>query len=237
MEPTTYNLLEAMVRAVSTLARDANCDEALKQDLTGKLTSVKVMMQRQSDEDVVQAMAETVIALTKFVMGQKPAVEGRIERKHVQSALAGLQKHHESRERTREAVLHPSGACTCSGDGLCEWCLTHCVHCGAEAEQHGPGSTHYFEPHGPAHEPDPQVADEKVEHELQHGGELREKEPPFEIDYEEAGLDPKKWNPITDGDVIIAALPEDTPEEMKDEMVLKILAVWNEWQYDKRPEG
>lgn len=26
--------------------------------------------------------------------------------------------------------LHPTGRCICSGDGACEWCLSHCIHCG-----------------------------------------------------------------------------------------------------------
>jgi hypothetical protein len=27
--------------------------------------------------------------------------------------------------------LHPTGRCTCAGEGTCAWCLSHCVHCGA----------------------------------------------------------------------------------------------------------
>lgn len=160
MQPTTYNLLEAMVRAVQAMAREMNCDEALKQDLTGKLTSVKVMMQRHADEDVVQAMAETVIALTKFVTGLKPAVETPIQKKHVLRALEGLRKHHEDRERMRESVLHPSGRCTCAGDGTCEWCQSHCVECGFALD----GDGHC------------ENCDAPPEYELQHGGELRRAE-------------------------------------------------------------
>lgn len=48
-----------------------------------------------------------------------------------------------------EDQLHPSGRCTCAGEGECEWCRTHCAHCGATVEHHGPGrSDHSFEPHG-----------------------------------------------------------------------------------------
>jgi len=44
--------------------------------------------------------------------------------------------------------VHPGGRCTCAGEGECEWCKTHCIHCGAGPEHHGPGSIHYFESHG-----------------------------------------------------------------------------------------
>jgi len=30
----------------------------------------------------------------------------------------------------QHALLHPSGACTCGGDGECDWCRTHCAGCG-----------------------------------------------------------------------------------------------------------
>jgi hypothetical protein len=49
---------------------------------------------------------------------------------------------------TEDDELHPSGKCTCAGEGECMWCQTHCLHCGATPDQHGPGSTHYFAPHG-----------------------------------------------------------------------------------------
>lgn len=26
--------------------------------------------------------------------------------------------------------LHPTGRCTCGGEGSCEWCMSHCDHCG-----------------------------------------------------------------------------------------------------------
>ena len=30
-----------------------------------------------------------------------------------------------------DAALHAGGRCTCGGGGSCEWCLSHCLHCGA----------------------------------------------------------------------------------------------------------
>ena len=27
--------------------------------------------------------------------------------------------------------LHPTGRCTCGGEGSCEWCLSHCIYCGS----------------------------------------------------------------------------------------------------------
>jgi hypothetical protein len=58
-----------------------------------------------------------------------------------QQQLASLEKIYDSRQgwqndthadvvAINEAVLHPTGHCTCAGDGTCEWCLTECVGCG-----------------------------------------------------------------------------------------------------------
>ena len=246
MTPVTYNLLEAIVHALMKVA-DATLEDAseLRQDLTQRITAAKVAMQRDQAEDIVQDMAGVVVALSKFVLGRKPVVDepGRLQRKHLRSALKGLEKCYKDRQEMTDATLHPSGRCTCAGEGSCEWCKTHCVHCGAEAEQHGPGSTHYFEPHGEGHEPDPEVAKlegeteelSEPEHEVVHGGELREKEPEEpSVDYERVGLDPEKWNPvIADNGEVIAALPEDAPEEMKDEMTMKIIGVWCDWSVKK----
>lgn len=27
--------------------------------------------------------------------------------------------------------LHPTGRCACGGEGSCEWCMSHCLHCGS----------------------------------------------------------------------------------------------------------
>lgn len=32
--------------------------------------------------------------------------------------------------------MHPDGRCTCSGEGRCEWCRTHCLWCGVKID-HG----------------------------------------------------------------------------------------------------
>ena len=210
MTPATYNLLEAIVHALMKVA-DATLEDAseLRQDLTQRITAAKVAMQRDQAEDIVQDMAGVVVALSKFVLGRKPIVDepGRLQRKHLRSALKGLEKRYKDRQEMTDATLHPSGRCTCGGEGSCEWCKTHCVHCGAEAEQHGPGSTHYFEPHGAGHEPDPEVAKlegeteelSEPEYEVVHGGELREKEPVFEDKTnEDIGLDRDRWRLITD---------------------------------------
>jgi len=247
MTPATYNLLEAIVHALIEVA-DASLEDAseLQQDLTQRLTGAKVAMQRDQAEDIVQDMAGVVVALSKFVLGRKPTVDdpGRLQRKHLRSALEQLESHYKRTEASRDMLLHPSGRCTCAGEGTCEWCKTHCVHCGAEAEQHGPGSTHYFEPHGEGHEPDPEVAKlegsteelSDPEYEVTHGGELREKEPKPESEVVYGGELDGKWIVISDGDVIVAALPDDTPEEMLAEMTQGILAVWNEWHYGARSE-
>lgn len=33
-------------------------------------------------------------------------------------------------------ALHPTGRCTCGGQGECEWCMSHCVHCGSSTWPH-----------------------------------------------------------------------------------------------------
>jgi hypothetical protein len=230
MTHTTYNLLEAIVRALIEVADSALEGEAasdLRQRLGQQLTQAKVAMQRDQAEDIVQDMAGAVVALSKFVLGRKPIVDdpNNVQRKHLQAALRDLEKRHEVRREVENAALHPTGRCICAGEGLCQWCQTHCVHCGANAEQHGPGSSHYFEPHGEGHEPDPEIADEKAEnearaktigfteekaemirgelsepeYELQPGGELREKETEVEDKtLEDIGLDRDRWRLITD---------------------------------------
>ncbi len=31
-----------------------------------------------------------------------------------------------------DSAMHPTGACTCGGEGECEWCEDHCISCGSE---------------------------------------------------------------------------------------------------------
>jgi len=35
------------------------------------------------------------------------------------------------------AALHPTGRCTCAGEGTCEWCKSHCLHCGLTLQPSG----------------------------------------------------------------------------------------------------
>ena len=32
--------------------------------------------------------------------------------------------------------LHPTGRCTCGGEGDCEWCMSHCLYCGSSTWPH-----------------------------------------------------------------------------------------------------
>jgi len=34
------------------------------------------------------------------------------------------------------ALLHPDSKCSCEAEGWCEYCRTHCIHCGAREEMH-----------------------------------------------------------------------------------------------------
>jgi hypothetical protein len=169
-------------------------------------------------------MAGVVVALSKFVLGRKPVVDepGRLQRKHLRSALKGLEKRYKDRQEMTDATLHPSGRCTCAGEGSCEWCKTHCIECGMERDGDGlcPHCDDAARCAGCAR------AEQFCE------CEVAPEEP--SVDYERVGLDPEKWNPvIADNGEVIAALPEDTPEEMKDEMTMKIIGVWCDWSVKK----
>jgi len=242
MTPATYNILETIVRALYQVADAAlEKEEAsnLRHELGQQLTQAKVAMQRGREDDIVQDMAGVVVALAKFVLGRKPTVDdvGRLQRKHLRTALRDLERRYKERREVTEAVLHPDGRCTCAGEGTCSWCQTHCVHCGAKAEQHGPGSTHYFEPHGEGHEPDPELQAERDEYELQHGGELRKKEPeelsepeePVIEDktLEDIGIDRNRWRLITDagGYPAVALYFNGTKDSLSQEQVEELEAV------------
>lgn len=42
-----------------------------------------------------------------------------------------LRERFSEQQRTAtDAVFHPTGRCTCAGEGACEWCQSHCLHCG-----------------------------------------------------------------------------------------------------------
>jgi hypothetical protein len=208
---------------------DAALDEKragdLKHELGQRLTQAKVSMQRGLEEDIVQDVATVVVALSKFVLGRKPGAEPSPKREHLRAALRDLEKRYEAQREITEAALHPTGRCTCAGEGTCEWCRTHCVHCGATEEQHTPTGDHRFESHtlscpkcgctdidtrmgiciecayrfSYAELPPrlPQAPEPEPEYELQPGGELREKEPVVE-DKVDIGLDRKRWKVLTD---------------------------------------
>lgn len=48
-------------------------------------------------------------------------------------AFEGLMRSARAVDLTALDPLHPTGRCTCGGDGACEWCLSHCIHCGSYA--------------------------------------------------------------------------------------------------------
>ena len=114
-------------------------------------------------ETFVKVITEAIIEKVKVHPQLMPKVAVRVEHSYDENTGDVHMEMHVStddpflRQRLLESgfevsrpddVLHPSGRCTCAGDGECEWCKMHCVHCGAGPEQHGPGSSHYFTPHG-----------------------------------------------------------------------------------------
>jgi len=96
MTPPTYNLLEAIVRALNEVIDAALENEQaseFRHDLHSKLTSAKIAMQREQNADIVQSMAHVVIALSQFVLARKPSVGPLVvEKKHLTQALKGLQR-------------------------------------------------------------------------------------------------------------------------------------------------
>ena len=74
--------------------------------------------------------------------------------------------------------LHPDGRCTCSMEGRCKWCQTHCLHCGYVEKGHddalnGFKADHAFEPVG---KPQPEPAELTAEMVVEA---VREKREPY----------------------------------------------------------
>jgi len=135
MSPAAFNLLEAIVRttimiADNTLTKDRA--ETIRSDLTGKLTSLKVVMQHEKEESLLQPMAQVVLALGKHVLGRPVKIsDGDVSQKDLLGIVNDLTRRSEEARRIADQALHPTGRCTCAGEGTCEWCQTHCVHCGS----------------------------------------------------------------------------------------------------------
>ncbi len=41
--------------------------------------------------------------------------------------------------------LHPTGRCTCGGEGQCDWCMSHCIYCGSSVWPHDEGELPDYE--------------------------------------------------------------------------------------------
>jgi len=208
MTPAAYNLFESLVRATITIAESAlSKDKAddLRGDLTGKLTSLKVVMQREEAESLIQPMAQLVLALGKHVLGRPVKVsDGDVSKRDLEGIVNDLERRHEHDSAVREATLHPTGRCTCAGEGTCEWCKTHCADCGAPIREDGTCPRSHMEP-----------------------GE--------EVEADAAGLDPLRWRLLKDeaGDPVLAlyfngrkdSLSQEQVEEIE-EAVLPIIRGW-----------
>lgn len=85
MSPAAYNLLEAIVRATvmiadNTLTKDRS--ETVRADLTGKLTALKVVLQHEEGESLLQPMAQAILALGKHVLGRPVKVsDGNVSKR------------------------------------------------------------------------------------------------------------------------------------------------------------
>jgi len=138
MNPATFNLLDGIVRATIKIADAAlSTDESadIRTELTGQLASLKVVSHHEEGEDIVQAMARAVLALATHVLGRpvKPR-EDDVKKTDLLDVVNRLEQRSEEKKAITDATLHPSGACTCGNEGECEWCRTHCIHCGAEID-------------------------------------------------------------------------------------------------------
>jgi hypothetical protein len=128
MSPAAYNLLEAIVRTTITIADNTltkDRADAIRTDLTGKLTSLKVVMQHEKDESLLQPMAQVILALGKHVLGRPVKVsDGDVSQKDLLGIMQDLQRRSEVRSEAVERLMCP----TCgSGDldtdfGRCRCC-------------------------------------------------------------------------------------------------------------------
>lgn len=241
MNPATYNLLESVVTATlyiadSTLTKDRA--DSLRQDLTGKLTSLKVVMQREEGEAIVQTMAQTVLAMANYLSGKPVQVGGpSVQKKHLLSAMKGLRERVKAQQV--DATLHPTGRCTCAGEGECEWCQSHCLECGmALRDDECPNCS---DKPDPMDEPCPYCGEAGMYCTCKGDSEdVVEKAPEVETDNEEvralaAGLDPGKWRLVRDpaGDPVAAlyfngrsdSLALEQVEELE-EAILEIVRRW-----------
>lgn len=131
MSPAAFNLLEAIVRttimiADNTLTKDRA--ETVRTDLTGKLTSLKVVMQHEKDESLLQPMAQVILALGKHVLGRPVKVsDGDVSRKDLLGIVNDLARRSE---------------CLSAEEGLQE---PGCAMCGCSRDAHNdPNASHRF---------------------------------------------------------------------------------------------
>jgi len=197
MNPATYNLLEGIVRAITTVAEASLPKEAIaesRSDLHGKLMSVKNEMRREDGEDIVQATAKAALALARYTLSFKVDMDSeRVQKKHLLSVVKELTNRSERRHALTEATLHPTGHCTCEGqltngqpEGECEWCREHCVECGMELDMDRHCPNCYEDGKALAEEVLPDLGDEQAPEE------------PVIDEYVDAGLDSTKWRLIND---------------------------------------
>lgn len=55
----------------------------------------------------------------------------------IEDAIADVERYEEHKRKVIDLALHPSGKCTCAGEGICGWCTTTCPTCGVKNIEHG----------------------------------------------------------------------------------------------------
>ena len=191
MNPATYNLLEGIVRATIQIGETAlqrNACDSLRSDLTEKLLSLKVVMRHEDEESLIQAMAQTVLALAKHTLGHPVKNSDGDVNKH---DLLGVARELESRSDQASEQIDPRDEpCpTCGEARMYCTCDEHtpCAICGGTRREHEEAeySTHrWVDPKNTAGKA-PEMSPGEVTLALY-------------AEYDELGLDHRQWKLIND---------------------------------------
>lgn len=132
---SVYSVLEVLVSGMHTLARAEDKDlreELMGLDANGKLVGAKIALTRDDSIERLQALTKLVLALTEYILQTSLASDDERggEPRSLLAIVERVREHARRRRGVTQAVLHPSGECTCGGEGDCEWCRTHCLQCG-----------------------------------------------------------------------------------------------------------
>lgn len=102
-----------------------SCDEALM--LRAEVSRLRALLTTAAERDRdLCAELDDANALLQYIWDQYDN-----EDELSADTLERLNAHLKPVAAQEGDPLHPSGRCTCGGEGSCDWCMTHCLHCGA----------------------------------------------------------------------------------------------------------